>query len=148
MTTKDVRTTVKAALEAIAPFAAEGISAVIDNGESGEDSEQEQALREKRMVLVISPVVTSEGDARAAAGGRVRESLSWAIIVRRSKKCTIDQDDACDAVIRALLGLAKAGTIADLTLGADGTVRQLVKNDAGLLSTNILFTVPLTLQAP
>lgn len=145
MTTKEVRTRVKAGLEADTLIQAQAIPVVIDNGETGEDSEQEQALKDKRMVLVISPVVTSEGRSQAAA--RIVESITWAVSVRRSKKCTVDHDDACDAVIRALLGLIKADTLPGLALGADGTIRQLAKNDAGLLTTQILFTVPLTLQA-
>lgn len=156
ITASAVRPAVKAALEAAVPFTTKNVKAISFEGDMEANEEMEGQLKAKGLVLGLSPLLASRNQSRAST--RLQERAVFSVNVRTNPTINDDaarggsliaHDDAGDAVLRVLLALgSKDGALPDLEPGNEGLVRQLFVNDAGLRTTAIYFSVPLTLAPP
>jgi len=144
---RQVRTAIRTALLAAAPFAARSVLTILDDGSSAVAQAMEEQLRTRGMVLVATPFLGSE--VRDKPQGRVLERATLAIHIRTnpavnasSTGAQIDPDDAVDAVISALiaLGLPEAA-LEGLEPGEGEKLTELVPGDIGLLTTAVYASV-------
>lgn len=154
-TASQVFSLLKTALEAAAPFAAKSVLTLRDRELDADKVAINKQLDSRGMVLAVSPLIGSRNAAQAAA--RMKEEAVFLVEVRTNPTVNdtgdgaqIDHDDACDAVIRVVLGVDSegAGAIPGAKLGNGEVIRQLLRDDRaqGLLITAINFTVPLILS--
>lgn len=156
LTAASVRPTLKTALEAAAPFAAAGVKAIAFEGDVEANEELENAIKTKGMVLALAPLLASRNSSKAST--RLLERAVFAVNIRTNPTINadaakggseIDHDVAGDAVIRVLLALGGSnGALPELEPGNGDLVRQLMPSDAGLRTTAVYFSVPLTLSPP
>lgn len=148
-TATEIPEAVRAALEAASLFANKSVRVIDDNHDLNNEQAMEKDLREKGMVLALSPCLRSSRSDKAAR--RTLKDMLYAVAVRtnttvnsRAGGTQIDHQAAVEAVEAALqaAGNEVEGTINGLELGNGESISELVKDDDGVITHQVFFLVP------
>jgi hypothetical protein len=150
MKASEVKSIVKAALEASPLFAAKQIPVIYNiPGDTEKEKLQENALRTKGACIAITPIITRELVA-CKAGDVVSAECSFSVFVRTNQAVTsiglldLDIDDAVDSVLAAVVGAGRTPSQPSGFKPAQDLAGIIP--DQGFLTSAVRFTA--TIQTP
>lgn len=148
---KNIRSALKAALEARPFFSAKSIKAILDDGTEAKNREMSDELEERGLVIAIPPLLGSGKGAQAA--GRALEHVQSFVRIRENvvinagaAGAQLVHEECVDAIIATFLALGEnaSGDVFGLKPGNEDDQFTSLVEDKGLTTTAVFFTVPLS----